>query len=91
MLNASTIIDAIKQTEERYLGGKVFISDVCKAVGGSSDEVKAWLLALHRLGEVRLSRCDLVSVCPKEKVKASHLPVLVGGIPTADFHFVEVD
>jgi len=71
----------------RFGDRKVFVSALWDRVGAelgmSLAEFKAWLVAQHRAGTLRLARADLVAAMDPKLVASSEIR-----IPGAEFHFV---
>jgi len=91
---AWTVKDSAKRAPYRWAPNtkKVFISDVYQQIvddgrddGMTLDEFKHELVKLHKAGQLKLSRADLVAAMPAERVEASETDA-----NGATFHFVTI-
>jgi hypothetical protein len=67
-------------------GNKVWIVDVARELALSVSDLVPVLMHLQRLGQVSLSRCDLVQLAPEGVVEASEIRNAWGG----EWHLVRV-
>jgi hypothetical protein len=92
---AWAVKDSAKRAPYRWAPNtkKVFISDVYQQIvddgrddGMTLDEFKHELVKLHKAGQLKLSRADLVAAMPAERVEASETDA-----NGATFHFLQLD
>ena len=70
-------------------GNKAFISDVCAALPQiNQSKLRARLPVLHRHGLITLSRADLPSLMPADKVRESEISIQQDGRDLATWHFI---